>query len=1000
MGAYERLLRSEGREHVELNFAASIHSDLCSLSIQSFVRTSLRSPFARFGAFEFFYTFFSRMHPSESPQPASRPALRRRTPRSPSAKSPAQQQRSSAPRARKSRISHAYASPSYLTHLVVALSLTPFFTVLVLLFMSLRIRNPPASIPDHSDLQYASQHLSAIAAQKRYVGTRALQNSFSYVTHHIKRLVPIAASNHMALEVHVFRAKPSSYAIEFASTSFINSYDNVTTVVARLRPSHLPANSPQKSLLINTHIDSAIESPGASDNVASVAVALDLIRSLANMPPSENVLSRPIIFLFNGAEETILMGAHSFVTQHPWASSVQAHINLESIGSGDSYYLFRLGRHNPWLAYVFANAVSIPSTSVAASDLFSSHVSYSNIRIPHFCFPPFTLLTMLYLFSSSSQLIPAETDFRVFDEWANIPGYDFALLDNGYLYHTQKDNIRNVDRAGMRHGSIIFRQLALELAGTRDAIGAFRKGKHSVSRIDYICNYILTYLPSFVPRIQQPDIKVTYFDVLNSFTIVYSSQSAYLITAFVIFTTVLIWAAKCANMNKAELSGCLRMFFIVIATIPACFASASVTSFVYSSIFNAKLRWYGSWIKASVMYVPPSFFGALTILLELLPRRLSAKRYDQMLFATTVVYVTLTCLFMKLGIMAGYIPLVFLITANLVAIQGSMVHPILRQFQMTLIYAVLVAKQMKYIMTVALPLLGRAKTGIVPPDTIAAMIVCFLFMIYWIWLSLPILCQYAHALRKVRKITFAVCLGTGAWAILNSLDILGGTYSIYSEKAPKRIFVLHFYSPHMEPNSVLALTSLDPINLDTERIVNGLTEKEPGLETYPSVPTFGKMEITPFESFRPFRKFFNIGQVFKTANRPRLSLPDIQIVSEEKIGREWNVTVSVNAPGSHSISLRMKAEDTIEGFTSWSFDSAPNYKKDGRWINHAGSRNMSFWLVVKEDAKNPGKRCKVILSAASARLGKSKSPEVLTKLKFESWESAALVVATAVEVEM
>jgi len=50
-------------------------------------------------------------------------------------------------------------------------------------------------------------------------------------------------------------------------------------------------------------------------------------------------------------------------------------------------------------------------------------------------------------------LIPGETDFRIYRDFGNIPGADFAVLTNGWVYHTWRDDLAHLDfRSVQRYG--------------------------------------------------------------------------------------------------------------------------------------------------------------------------------------------------------------------------------------------------------------------------------------------------------------------------------------------------------------------------------------------------------------------------------------------------------------------------------------------------------------------------------------------------------------------
>ncbi|XP_067931530.1 endoplasmic reticulum metallopeptidase 1-like [Watersipora subatra] len=180
-------------------------------------------------------------------------------------------------------------------------------------------------------------------------------------------------------------------------------YTNVKNILVKLSPATKESSA---TILVNCHQDTAISSPGASDDMVSCATMLETLRVLSR---ADVPLRHSILFIFNGAEETGLQAAHGFITQHPWAKELKAFVNLEAAGAGGREMVFQTGPEYPWLIAAYAQSVRYPSASVVGQEIFQSGV------------------------------IPSDTDFRIYRDYGHIPGIDIAYAYNGYIYHTKYD---------------------------------------------------------------------------------------------------------------------------------------------------------------------------------------------------------------------------------------------------------------------------------------------------------------------------------------------------------------------------------------------------------------------------------------------------------------------------------------------------------------------------------------------------------------------------------
>lgn len=116
----------------------------------------------------------------------------------------------------------------------------------------------------------------------------------------------------------------------------------------------LPGRDSSRAVLFVGHYDGVASGPGVGDNRLSVAAMLEAIRTLQAREPLDN----DVIFLFPDAEEYGLVGANTFVEEHPWAQDVGVVFNYDASDGRGPLVLMFTTEEDGWLVRNLAAAKS------------------------------------------------------------------------------------------------------------------------------------------------------------------------------------------------------------------------------------------------------------------------------------------------------------------------------------------------------------------------------------------------------------------------------------------------------------------------------------------------------------------------------------------------------------------------------------------------------------------------------------------------------------------
>lgn len=246
-----------------------------------------------------------------------------------------------------------------------------------------------------------------------------------------------------------------SFFLAYKPYGMVTAYRKIQNIVVRLE-----GGQSQNALLVSCHFDTVPGSPGAADDGANCVIMLELLTILSKR---ETRNQHAVIFVFNGAEETGLRASHGFITQHKWAKDIKAFVNLDAGGSGGKETLFQTGPGNTWLLNHY-KAVSRPFAQAVGEEIFQSGI------------------------------IPSDTDFRIYRDFGNISGMDFAHASKCYRYHTKFDSIDYLSQGVLQRTGENMLNLILSLTNSYELNDVSNYSKNSSAvYFDFLGLIFITY---------------------------------------------------------------------------------------------------------------------------------------------------------------------------------------------------------------------------------------------------------------------------------------------------------------------------------------------------------------------------------------------------------------------------------------------------------------------------------------------------------------------------
>lgn len=654
-----------------------------------------------------------------------------------------------------------------------------------------------------------------------------------------------------------------------ARRPFINAYGNLSNIIAVLEgESGLDRDgNTNSSILFNCHYDTVPTSPGASDNGLFCAAMLEVLSIFSK---NTQKFKHNIIFLFNGAEENPLQGASGFL-KHPWSKGITALVNLDAAGTNCKSMLFQVS--DPRVVRAYAAVTERPSAQAIGEVLFSAGI------------------------------IPSDTDFRVFRDFAQIYGVDIAFSKVGHVYHTRHDSLETIASGVLQHSGDMLLNVARYMADS----------------------------DLFHTKAQTPETLV-YWDYLNIVMFHYDFDTALLVDGIIAafgVASVLYYLSmvgyRRSTIKELLISSVLR----VVAAAMGVVAVVSITALMV--LFAGQLRYLSnSWLVVPMFWFP--FLVGSVLMSHGLDRWRSRKcglnrirRVSQAQASTRLLMsaATIVLLFVHNSATMRYIvtvPLVLMSLSAFVSITCIKRFKFKAYQQLLLEVLLCLPAQMFFfvmavkINTLMLPIMGRSPT--LKPDYLVAILNVGMVLLSSIPLSGVELLYSRTRLWLPVLVTALICIAVWVIPTQNYNDarrVLQRHYWFHSEitsydyanrETDRRTGIWLAHTEVNTPQSVMEHARASGLRLNASQFVDLCTS-----HAYCDMPTFTPRTIEHVNN-----------SIWVDWSAPSVSTPKPEFVLKGKKchGNLCTFNFTVNGPPHQSIIVWPRDNITV---LSWSFES-------------------------------------------------------------------------------